>query len=111
MLASLDRLNGLPAATRVCCAHEYTLSNLRFAQAVEPGNAALRAYLSHCEALRARGAPTLPSQLATERLVNPFLRSRDPGLRAGLAALATVPDGDVAVFATLRELKNNFRPA
>ena len=111
MLASLDRLNGLPAATRVCCAHEYTLSNLRFAQAVEPGNAALQAYLSHCEALRARGAPTLPSQLATERLVNPFLRSRDPGLRAGLAALATVPDGDVAVFATLRELKNNFRPA
>lgn len=111
MLASLDRLNGLPAATRVCCAHEYTLSNLRFAQAVEPGNAALQAYLSHCDALRARGAPTLPSQLATERLVNPFLRSRDPGLRAGLAALATVPDGDVAVFATLRELKNNFRPA
>lgn len=111
MLASLDRLNGLPAATRVCCAHEYTLSNLRFAQAVEPGNAALQAYLSRCEALRARGAPTLPSQLATERLVNPFLRSRDPGLRAGLAALATVPDGDVAVFATLRELKNNFRPA
>ncbi|MFX9273076.1 hydroxyacylglutathione hydrolase C-terminal domain-containing protein, partial [Acinetobacter baumannii] len=63
MLASLDRLNGLPASTRVCCAHEYTLSNLRFAQAVEPGNAALQAYISHCDALRARGTPTLPSQL------------------------------------------------
>ncbi len=61
MLASLDALAALPDATRVCCAHEYTLSNLRFARAVEPGNEALAAYQRHCEDLRARGEPTLPS--------------------------------------------------
>ena len=59
MLASLDALGALPAATRVCCAHEYTESNLKFAQAVEPANAALARYTLACRALRAQGLPTL----------------------------------------------------
>ena len=111
MLASLETLARLPADTRVCCGHEYTLANLRFALAVEPGNADLAQYMARCEALRARGAPTLPSQLATERLINPFLRSRettvDQAVRshAGLAASAT----PVEVFAALRQWKNDFR--
>ena len=57
MHASLQRLAALPDATQVCCAHEYTLANLRFATAVEPGNAALAAYLEACQARRAAGAP------------------------------------------------------
>lgn len=110
MLASLDKLVLLPGATRVCCAHEYTLSNLRFALAVEPGNAELQAYAAHCQALRAQGALTLPSCLATERLVNPFLRSRESSVRASLRAQVDVaaPDDDVAFFAALREWKNHF---
>jgi hydroxyacylglutathione hydrolase len=111
MLASLDALRALPDDTRVCCAHEYTLSHLKFARADEPGNADLARYSAQCEALRARGEPTLPAQLATERHVNPFLRSRESAVRHAVqvhAGLATEA-GEVEVFAALREWKNNFR--
>ncbi|PRG37768.1 hydroxyacylglutathione hydrolase, partial [Burkholderia multivorans] len=64
MLASLDALAALPGDTRVHCAHEYTLSNIRFALACEPGNAALAAWRDEAQALRARGVPTLPTPIA-----------------------------------------------
>jgi hydroxyacylglutathione hydrolase len=114
MLASLDALSALPDDTRVCCAHEYTLSNLKFARAVELGNAELAHYTAQCEAARARSEPTLPSRLATERRVNPFLRSRESTVRqavqahAGLAAQIADID-ETEVFATLRQWKNDFR--
>jgi len=105
---SLSRLAALPGNTRVCCAHEYTLANLRFARTVEPHNAALAEYEARCKALRAEGAWTLPSTIATERAVNPFLRAREPEVAASAlahgAASAAAPD----VFATLREWKNTF---
>jgi len=113
MLASLDRLAALPAATQVCCAHEYTLSNLKFALAVEPRNPDLRTYVAQCQQLRAEGSPTLPAQLGTELQINPFLRARHPDVRhavaqhAGLSALEQT--NDVTVFAALREWKNDFR--
>lgn len=110
MLASLDALAALPGATRVCCAHEYTLSNLRFARAVEPGNAALAAYQQQCEALRASGQPTLPSTIAQERQVNPFLRTRELAVRQAARAHSGADIGDeVAVFAAVRQWKNEFR--
>ena len=110
MLASLDTLAALPAATRVCCAHEYTLSNLRFAAAVEPGNRALADYTRHCEQLRAQGLPTLPSDIGTERAINPFLRSRQPAVvQAVRAHTPSAAHDEVAVFAALREWKNSFR--
>ncbi len=111
MLASLDALAALPAATRVCCAHEYTLSNLRFARAVEPGNRALADYQQHCQALRAADAPTLPTTIGTERAINPFLRSREAAVSRAVRAHAALPstDDEVAVFAALREWKNEFR--
>lgn len=113
MLASLDRLAALPSNTQVCCAHEYTLSNLRFALAVEPSNTVLQTYLAQCQQLRAQGTPTLPAQLGNELQINPFLRARHPRVRqavaqhAGLSALEQTDD--VAVFAALREWKNDFR--
>ncbi len=111
MLASLDALAALPGETRVCCAHEYTLSNLRFALAVEPANADLTHYNARCESLRAQGQPTLPSQLATERLINPFLRSREAtvlrAVRAHAELAADAAEADV--FAALRQWKNDFR--
>lgn len=109
MLASLDRLAALPGTTRVCCTHEYTLSNLRFARAVEPGNAALARYNAECEARRARQLPTLPSSIALEREINPFLRSRQPAVTAAVQAFDTAAHGDTAVFAALREWKNQFK--
>ncbi|MBK5207493.1 MAG: hydroxyacylglutathione hydrolase, partial [Polaromonas sp.] len=64
MLASLDKLAALPGNTVVCCTHEYTLSNLRFALAVEPGNADLVAYQARCMRLREAGQPTLPTSIS-----------------------------------------------
>ncbi|MBP6646657.1 MAG: hydroxyacylglutathione hydrolase [Burkholderiaceae bacterium] len=113
MLASLDKLAALPGNTQVCCAHEYTLSNLRFACAVEPDNADLKAYAGHCEGLRARGLPTLPADLALELKINPFLRSRcDSVVQAAQAfqpSLCTAEHSDSEVFAAIREWKNQFK--
>jgi hydroxyacylglutathione hydrolase len=113
MLASLDTLAALPGNTRICCAHEYTLSNLRFASAVEPHNLALHAYTTHCQALRAQGRPTLPARLATELQINPFLRTRHPDVRQAVAHHAglgnTQATDEVAVFAALRQWKNDFK--
>lgn len=109
MHASLQRLANLPGRTRVCCAHEYTLSNLKFAQAVEPGNAARAAYERDCIARRERHEPTLPSSIERERAVNPFLRCAEPEV-AGAALRHGAPNADpAAVFATLRQWKNDFR--
>lgn len=110
MLASLDKLAALPGATQVCCTHEYTLSNLKFALAVEPGNAELINYQQRCAELRARDLPTLPSSIEQEKQINPFLRTRLPGVARGARAhdAATPPD-EVGVFATLRQWKNQFK--
>ena len=109
MLASLDTLAALPGDTRVCCAHEYTLSNLRFACAVEPGNRVLADYLRHCQQLREQDQPTLPSRIDTERTINPFLRSREPAVMQAVRARVPSATDEVAVFAALREWKNAFR--
>lgn len=109
MLASLSRLAALPGDTRVCCAHEYTLANLKFAAAVEPGNAAIRTHTAACEARRARGEPTLPSTIAREREINPFLRCDDAAV-IGAARRRGAADADGAtVFAQIRAWKNEFR--
>lgn len=109
MLASLDQLSGLPADTRVCCAHEYTLSNLRFALAVEPGNAELQAYAEHCQQRRKQSLPTLPVALATECAINPFLRTRQAAVRQHIQQLWPEATDDASVFAALRQWKNEFQ--
>jgi hydroxyacylglutathione hydrolase len=103
---SLSLLAGLPGRTRVCCAHEYTVSNLRFARLVEPHNPALQAYQIRCEGLREQGVPTLPSTIDTERAVNPFLRCQEPEVRASALAQGATAEDPVAVLAALREWKN-----
>ena len=109
MLASLDALAALPGATRVCCAHEYTLSNLKFALAVEPGNLDLIHYEAACQALRARALPTLPSTLAVECQINPFLRSRESTVKQAVQGWRATAEDETAVFAALRQWKNEFK--
>ncbi len=92
MFASLRKLAALPAETLVCCGHEYTESNARFALTVEPDNAALRARAEAVRRLRAAGQPTVPSRLGEEMRTNPFLRAPD-----------------VARFAQIRARKDAFR--
>jgi len=109
MLASLDTLAALPGTTRVCCTHEYTLSNLRFARAVEPANQALIHYETECRALRERQMPTLPSTLSVERQINPFLRTRERTVKQAVQDWQSTADDEIAVFAALRQWKNEFK--
>jgi hydroxyacylglutathione hydrolase len=109
MVASLDKLAALAPGTHIYCGHEYTVSNLRFALAVEPQSAALHARLDRDQAKRDRGEPTLPSTIAEELATNPFLRTADAMVRAAAVRHAgrDLPDR-VAVFAELRAWKNAF---
>jgi hydroxyacylglutathione hydrolase len=109
MHQSLRRLAELPADTRICCAHEYTLSNLRFACVVDAANQDLLGYLGECVAKRARGESTLPSRIDLERRINPFLRCNQPALIASARQRGASDDEAVSVFAALREWKNNFQ--
>jgi hydroxyacylglutathione hydrolase len=108
MLASLETLAALPGDTRVCCTHEYTLSNLKFATAVEPDNATLVAYQRHCLDLRAAGLPTLPSTISQERAINPFLRSAHATVMASAQRYSAAQTASEGVFAALRSWKNQF---
>ena len=110
MHASLTRLAALPTATRVFCAHEYTLSNLRFARAVEPQNQELLRRQQDAEGLRERGEPTVPSTIALELATNPFLRCAAAAVRAVAAERAGMELADDAeVFATVRSWKDDYR--
>jgi hydroxyacylglutathione hydrolase len=77
MFRSLRALAALPGGALVCCGHEYTESNIRFALTVEPGNAALHAREQEAKAQRAAGNPTVPTTLSQELATNPFLRAPD----------------------------------
>ncbi len=106
---SLSKLAKLPGATRVCCGHEYTLSNLKFAHAVEPGNAAIERHIARCDALRAGHQPTLPSTIELERQVNPFLRVAEPAVLSAAHTHGASSDSGADVLAALRTWKNGFR--
>jgi hydroxyacylglutathione hydrolase len=109
MHASLSRLAALPADTRVCCGHEYTEANARFALAVEPGNRALQAHAKTVRGVRASGEPSLPSTIAIERACNPFLRVDAPDVRDSLARhLGRETHDAVDAFAALRAWKDGF---
>ena len=109
MLASLDKLAALPGNTVVCCTHEYTLSNLRFALAVEPENSDLARYNTRCQKLRQQGQPTLPTSIAQELLINPFLRSRQPALVSSARHFDAAAHDETSVFAAIRQWKNQFK--
>ena len=108
MNASLHRLATLPDATRVYCAHEYTLKNLAFAAEVEPDNEAVRQRLRRAEERRAADQPTIPTTIAEEKRTNPFLRVDEPAVREAVRGRGA-EDGDPdAVFAALRAWKDRF---
>lgn len=108
MLSSLNQLASLPGNTRVCCTHEYTLSNLKFARAVEPNNAELIQYQAQCAALREAKVPTLPSTIARELQINPFLRSDQAEVVHAAQQLDPTATDAVSVFTAIRQWKNNF---
>lgn len=109
MHRSLQRLARVPDSTRVYCGHEYTVANIRFAKAAEPGNPALVALEQRAAAQRAQDLPTLPTDIGQEKATNPFLRVHEPGVIASASRHAGKALGDpVSVLAALRDWKNNF---
>ncbi|EKX49433.1 hypothetical protein GUITHDRAFT_67887 [Guillardia theta CCMP2712] len=106
MYDSLQRLASLPDDTVLYCAHEYTMSNAKFALSVEPGNPMLQKRFEQIKKLREVGNPTVPSLLSEEKATNPFLRTSSPEIRN---SLKLSPDAkDVEVFAAIRKAKDNF---
>ncbi len=109
MLASLNRLRALPSETLVYCTHEYTLANLKFALAAEPGNSQLQQRVTVERDKRELGQPTLPSTIALELATNPFLRCEQQELRDNVAGQSRQSLDDVtSTFAALRQWKDNF---
>ena len=109
MQASLQKLADLPVETAVYCAHEYTLSNLRFASAVMPDNQALQQRIKHDTATRQAERPTVPSTIGTELQTNPFLRCDQPEVIAMASEHESGTPADPAtVFGVLRRWKDNF---
>lgn len=110
MVGSLAKLAALPDFTQVYCAHEYTLSNLRFAREVEPGNRALDERIKTEQAKRAQGLPTVPSTIGLEKSTNPFLRFREPAIAEQLISSEHLTSREpIAVFTALRQWKNSYR--
>lgn len=109
MYASLQKLAELPANTQIFCAHEYTLGNLNFAKAVEPGSEALQRYIDQCKLLREDDKPTLPSSIANELEINPFLRSHvDSVKQSAEAHTGEILSTAQAVFKATRSWKDSF---
>lgn len=110
MAHSLAKLAALPDDTLVFCAHEYTLSNLRFAAAAEPDNPAVQQRLREVAAQRERGEATVPSTVGVEKATNPFIRYQKTTVVRTLAAERALPphSSPAEIFAALREWKNNF---
>ena len=110
MHASLSKLAALDPKTAVYCAHEYTLSNLKWACQVEHHNQSLQAWQQHATSLREKDIPTVPSNIGQELSCNPFLRTRQPDVARAAASWASRElTSEVEVFAALREWKNSFR--
>ncbi|MCW8884147.1 MAG: hydroxyacylglutathione hydrolase [Motiliproteus sp.] len=109
MLKAMNYFSQLPDNTQVFCTHEYSLANLAFAEAVEPENAEIQQTISNCQTLRKQQKPTLPSSIAQERLINPFLRTQQASVRDAARKYqgADLKDEE-AIFAAIREWKNNF---
>ena len=112
MTASLAKLKRLPPETMVYCAHEYTMANIKFAEAVEPDNGALKLRKAFCAAKRHRNLPTIPSTIHLELATNPFLRWDQPAVQAAAARHLGRDIGfdpqPALVFGAIRNWKNNF---
>lgn len=109
MYQSLQKLASLPDATRVYCTHEYTLQNLYFARTIEPNNLSIQEQIQAVQLLRERNQPSLPSTIANEKRINPFLRCHIPEVHARVEEhIGKKLTQAIDVFAHLREWKNHF---
>lgn len=110
MMASLQTITALPDNTRLYCAHEYTLNNLRFAQHVEPDNQQITMRIQHVAELRRNHLPSLPSTISEEKATNPFLRCDSKELKKNVEKHVGINLNDtLAVFTALRKWKDGYK--
>ncbi|MBQ0214463.1 hydroxyacylglutathione hydrolase [Proteus vulgaris] len=107
MFSSLQRLSSLPDNTLICCAHEYTLSNMTFAHHIMPENVLITDYLAQVSEMRKKLQPTVPITLKNEKNINLFLKSDDIDLQR-ILGITTNTYAPIKTFTKLRELKDNF---
>ncbi|WP_417222729.1 hydroxyacylglutathione hydrolase [Amphritea sp.] len=109
MHQAMEYFNSLPDNTQIYCTHEYSLANLAFAAAVEPSNPQITAVIERCTQQRQSLQPTLPTTIATEKQINPFLRYNQAGVKQAAEQFSGHPlASEVAIFAAIREWKNQF---
>lgn len=107
--ASVRRLSELPLDTCLCPTHEYTASNLQFAATVEPDNPDIAKAIEWVDAQRSQGLATLPTTVAHEKLINPFIRTQHPAVIAQALAHGADNDSHTSVFTALRRWKDHFQ--
>lgn len=108
MQAAMDYFASLPGETEVYCTHEYSLANLHFALKVEPLNRDILSEMERCTGKRQMNEPTLPSSIATERKINPYMRTRERSVKAAAEQHAGRPlHNEIEVLAAVREWKNS----
>ncbi len=103
---SISLLKNLPNDTKIYCGHEYTLQNLRFAATIEPENKTIHSFLTHLQ--EKTGRCSLPSTIALEKKINPFMRTNKPEIQNYAKAHGTTSHDSLTIFKLLREKKNNF---
>jgi hydroxyacylglutathione hydrolase len=109
MFDALSRLGMLPDNTNVYCAHEYTISNLKFAYAIEPKNKALLSYIQETAKKRQQGLATIPTNIGLEKRINPFLRCQQKEVVNQLQKILSRPlISGLETFSALRAYKDNF---
>ncbi len=108
LLRAMSLIRALPSDTKIYCAHEYTMMNLGFAQAVEPDNSVITQRIIDTQCLRDRGLPSVPSTLELECASNPFLRWDQPEVIAAAQKQELNVTGEVDVIRVLREWRNGF---
>lgn len=109
MQTNFSRFKTLPSATKVYCTHEYTLSNLEFAVAVWPQNSEIVEYQRKAQEQRAKNQPTLPSDIALELKINPFMNTDDADIKNNVEQhFGSAYASPIEVFAALRSWKDNF---
>jgi len=103
MFATLARFDALPPETRVYSGHDYARANLNFGARYAPDPAALAARMAELDRLAAAGASTTGVTLASERQLNPYLRTHLPQVAAA-AGLPGAPP--LEVMAAIRRAKD-----
>lgn len=103
--ALIEKLSNLPDETKVFCGHEYALQNLKFGQHVEPNNVDIASKIEWAKHQREQSQPTVPSTIAEEKLINPFMRVNV----ADVQKFAGAEGNAIETMRSIRKIKDNFK--